>query len=164
MVLIITKKSSNGIHYSLWSGNDFFFTLERAVKNLIKRRIIKMITKYIHETFYFIDEFGILYGHGISLTFNHTLILFFTNSVIMVWRFLHVSKSTIVSSNIAHNLAMSQGIAYQRRQSKILRITCRQNKTLYHQQLQRNVIISEFLFMFCTFTQGILLGKNAIPR
>ena len=149
MVLIITKKSSNGIHYSLWSGNDFFFTLERAVKNLIKRRIIKMITKYIH---------------GICLTFNHTLILFFTNSVIMVWRFLHVSKSTIVSSNIAHNLAMSQGIAYQRRQSKILRITCRQNKTLYHQQLQRNVIISEFLFMFCTFTQGIQLDKNAIPQ
>ena len=92
------------------------------------------------------------------------LFSFFTNSVIMVWRFLHVSKSTIVSSNIAHNLAMSQGIAYQRRQSKILRITCRQNKTLYHQQLQRNVIISEFLFMFCTFTQGIQLDKNAIPR
>ena len=114
-----------------------------------------MIIKVYSWGFVFIWRVRHLYGHGIYLTFYHTFILF-TNTRIMVWRFLHVSKSTIVSSNTAQNLAMSQGIAYQRRQSKNITNSFVDKTKLCTINYCKEVWLYQIFFScFALFKQGI---------
>ena len=91
-----------------------------------------------------------------NISYLLSYIYSFTNTRIMVWRFLHVSKSTIVSSNTAQNLAMSQGIAYQRRQSKNITNSFVDKTKLCTINYCKEVWLYQIFFScFALFKQGI---------